>query len=197
LIVKIRVWHNSFDELRFGCGSAIAKKRYTVISTSPLRVDRNFASDFRGFSTSHRAAARGIYGLSPVARSSRANGQEIAFRPHAGGPITGTIVSKGNRGTIFCQASAELAEWLFKPNGWETTGAWGFSRKRVATMIIELERADNTPLMLNFNHVILLEPTSDLHAPVRIYCTEGKTFEIKNSYDQVKEKCRRAGGQHI
>jgi hypothetical protein len=64
-------------------------------------------------------------------------------------------------------------------------------------MIIELERADNTPLMLNFNHVILLEQTSDLHAPVRIYCTEGKTFEIKNSYDQVKEKCRRAGGQHI
>jgi hypothetical protein len=64
-------------------------------------------------------------------------------------------------------------------------------------MIIELERADNTPLMLNFNHVILLEPTSDLHAPVRIYCTEGKTFEIKNSYDHVKEKCRRAGGQHI
>lgn len=71
LVVKIRVWHNSVDELRCGRGSAIAKKRYTVSSTSSLSVDRHFASDFRGYSTSHRAADRGIYGLSPVSRSSR------------------------------------------------------------------------------------------------------------------------------
>ena len=63
-------------------------------------------------------------------------------------------------------------------------------------MIIEVERPDNTPIMLNFSHVISVELTADLHAPVRIYCSEGKTFDIKNSYDQVKEKCRRAGAAH-
>ncbi len=116
LVVKIRVWHNSVDELRCGRGSAIAKKRYTVSSTSSLSVDRHFASDFRGYSTSHRAADRGIYGLSPVSRSSRAHRQGIVFRSHAGGLTTATIVAAGNRGTIFCQASTGLTEWLFKPN---------------------------------------------------------------------------------
>jgi len=63
-------------------------------------------------------------------------------------------------------------------------------------MIIEVERIDNTPIMLNLNHVISVEPIADPHGPVRICCSEGTTYEVKNSYDQVKEKCRRAGGPH-
>jgi hypothetical protein len=64
------------------------------------------------------------------------------------------------------------------------------------TMIIEVERPDNSPITLNLDHVISVEPTTDPHAPVRICCSEGKTVDVKNSYDQVKEKCRRAGGPH-
>ena len=63
-------------------------------------------------------------------------------------------------------------------------------------MIIEVERTDNIPMMLNFNHVISVEPTPDPHVPVRICCSDGKEYEIKNSYDQLKEKCRRAVGTH-
>jgi hypothetical protein len=63
-------------------------------------------------------------------------------------------------------------------------------------MIIEVERIDNIPMMLNWSHVISVEPTSDPHVPVRICCSDGKSFEIKNSYDQLKEKCRRAVGAH-
>jgi hypothetical protein len=70
------------------------------------------------------------------------------------------------------------------------------SSRRIASMIIEVERIDNIPMMLNFSHVISVEPTTDPHAPVRICCSDGKTYEIKNSYDQLKEKCRRAVGPH-
>ena len=63
-------------------------------------------------------------------------------------------------------------------------------------MIIEVERTDNTPITLNVDHVISVEPTMDPKAPVKICCSEGKTYEVKNSYDQVKEKCRRAAGSH-
>jgi uncharacterized protein YlzI (FlbEa/FlbD family) len=63
-------------------------------------------------------------------------------------------------------------------------------------MIIEVERTDHIPMMLNFNHVISVEPTPDPQVPVRICCSDGKAYEIKNSYDQLKEKCRRAVGTH-
>jgi uncharacterized protein YlzI (FlbEa/FlbD family) len=63
-------------------------------------------------------------------------------------------------------------------------------------MIIEVERTDNVPMMLNWSHVISVEPTPDPQVPVRIHCSDGKSYEIKNSYDQLKEKCRRAVGAH-
>jgi len=49
-------------------------------------------------------------------------------------------------------------------------------------MIIEIERTDNVPMMLNWSHVISVEPTSDPHVPVRIHCSDGTSYEIKNSY---------------
>jgi hypothetical protein len=70
------------------------------------------------------------------------------------------------------------------------------SSTRIASMIIEVERIDSIPMMLNFNHVISVEPTADPHVPVRILCSDGKSYDIKNSYDQVKEKCRRAALPH-
>jgi uncharacterized protein YlzI (FlbEa/FlbD family) len=63
-------------------------------------------------------------------------------------------------------------------------------------MIIEVERIDNIPMMLNLNHLISVEPATDPQGRVRICCSDGKTYDVKNSYDQVKEKCRRAGGPH-
>jgi hypothetical protein len=100
-----------------------------------------------------------------------------------------------HRGATKTLAESEEPEGLDRVV-WVASAERSTSSLRRANMIIEVERTDNIPMMLNFNHVISVEPTPDPHVPVRICCSDGKSYEIKNSYDQLKEKCRRAAGPH-